>query len=529
MKFSRWMLSAATAALLTSPAFADVTIARAWAGTPPTINGSIAAGEWSGGATTNITHGKLVTMNDGQFLYALVDVTDDTTDDPLAGDFGDYFDIAVDVDLNNSQTFGTDILYGSCQDGRPFVKQHYIGFNTWTTCQTVEFASAAARAFGPTPNSATPHRFWEFKLDFQEIGVNPSTWTTSSGTPPRVRVNVGTHSETPSWTTANPDTAYFPGFSNMFAIDLAIGPSYPPLSDGPTFAGVGLVPSSYIDSFGYANINIANYYSAKDAPFGGNLNVFGHWNTLASYPGAKKYRVLYSKDGGAYTRLLQTWTNFKYTSGTWVATAIGPDADDAYVIPNPADIWYLTNLLISWQSGGFPEGTYNLRLELLNNGGAVLPPPPSNSLTLKIVNTPPVVQINNMKYGATTVCACAIATQGDAPNGYTFDVSVTDANGDLNGYSLSGLTGENISFGIASDAYSPGHVAEDGAYRWDGVTHLVLPTPPWRASTSCAYTFVLAASGRSQNGYGLIFPYVSYHKSLTIILGSGAGSISGCS
>jgi hypothetical protein len=35
----------------------------------------------------------------------------------------------------------------------------------------------------------------------------------------------------------------------------------------------------------------------------------------------------------------------------------------------------------------------------------------------------------------------------------------------------------------------------------------------------------LSASSRVQNGYGLVFPYVSYNKSLTILLGTAAGTI----
>jgi hypothetical protein len=525
---AKWVLCAA-AILLAVPAFADVEIARAWAGGSPTIDGVIGAGEWSAGTMTTIQHGKLVTMNDGHFLYVFLDVTDDTGNDPPTLMAGDYYALAVDVDQNHAVTPNIDLDYDACQDGRVFVKSYYLSASTFTGCQTVGFGSQGAIGFGATPNSATPHRFWEFKLDFQEIGVDPTTWTTSSGSNPKVRMNVGTHSDNPPFTTAQPDPNIFPDLTNTFQIDLAIGPSYPPGTTGPTFAGVGLVPSSYIDSFGYANINITNYYYAKDAPFGGNLNVFGHWNTLASYPGAKKYRVLYSKDGGPYNHLLQTWTNFQWNGTTWVAKAIGPDSDDSYAIPNPADIWYLTNLLISWQSSLFAEGTYNLKLELLNNGGGVIGAViPSNSLTLKIDNTPPAVKINSVKYGGSDVCACAIVTQGDPPTGFTFNISATDAEGDLNTYTLYGLTGENVSFGITSDAYDPTHVGADGAYKWNGVSGLNTPSTPWRATTSCAYTFVLAASGRSQNGYGLLFPHVDYHKSLTVILGTGPGVIQGC-
>jgi len=53
-----------------------------------------------------------------------------------------------------------------------------------------------------------------------------------------------------------------------------------------------------------------------------------------------------------------------------------------------------------------------------------------------------------------------------------------------------------------------------------------VPFPPFFAPYSCAYTFILSAQSRVQNGYGLVFPYVDYKKSLTILVGTGAGSIS---
>ena len=50
----------------------------------------------------------------------------------------------------------------------------------------------------------------------------------------------------------------------------------------------------------------------------------------------------------------------------------------------------------------------------------------------------------------------------------------------------------------------------------------------WRAPASCAYTFILSASSRVQNGYGKIFPYTDYHISLTVLKGVGAGYVHGC-
>jgi hypothetical protein len=513
---------------------ADVEIARRWASAIPAIDGSVSAAEWKFATTTPLAHGQMRTMNDGSYLYLLLDVTDDTVaDDNLNGFLsGDLFTIEVDKDLNRAVTPNVDYSYGSCQDGRIFVKSTHLSQCSYTGCQPVNANSLGARGFGATFNSATPHRFWEFRLSFDELGVDPTTWTTSAGSVPKVRINLCLFSVNPSFYTCQPDPSNCPDFSNLFQIDLATTPSFPIGSTGPVFAGVGLVPSTYIDANGYANLNIANYYYATNAPFGGNLNVFGNWNTLRFAYSAVRYRVLYSQNGGPYTRLKQTWTNFKFNGTAWVPSAIGPDAQDAYPVPPPWELWYLPNLLISWQSGKFGDGTYNLKLELINSGGTVLASPPGNSLTLFIDNTPPTVTINNASYNGTNLCECAIVTQGTCFSpplifrGFRFDLTVNDTWGALNSYALTYTYGNNQSGSITSDAYAPSHVNQDGANKWNGITNSIAPVfPPWCAPSSCAYTFFLSASSRVQNGYGLVFPYVDYKKSLTILLGSGTGSI----
>ncbi len=511
---------------------ADIEISRRWATTAPVIDGAVGGSEWTGAKATTLVHGQMRTMNDSSYLYVLLDVTDDTGNDPIPtpGVNGDFFSLAFDYDLNRAVTPHVDFFYSTCQDGRPFVKAYYITAGSFTGCRDVDPASQGARGFGPTFNSATPHRFWEFRLSLTELGVDPSTWTTSGGSLPHVRMNVGVHSANPSFDVAQPVNNQTPDFAlDVYQLDLATSASFPPGSTGPIFAGVGLVPSTYIDSSGYANIDISGYYYATNAPFGGKLNIFGHWNTLLFGYGAAKYRVLYSKDGGPYQRLRQTWTNFKYNGTTWVPFAIGPDVNDAYAIPSPFEIWYLPNLLISWQSDQFGDGTYNLKLELMNSVGTVLASPPGNSLTLFVVNTSPSVTINDMTYNGSSICECGIVTQGDFPNGFRFDITVTDPNGALNAYALGGTFGNNQSVPtIASDTYTPSHINQDGPKHWNGVTNRIVPSGflvfPWRASRSCAYTFVLSASSRVQNGYGLVFPYVAYNKSLTILLGTGTGS-----
>lgn len=526
--------------VLAASVVADTPVSASWTDAPPAIDGTVTPGEWNGATATTMTHAQVRTMNDGSYLYVLLDVIDDTFDEgpPLDPSLnGDFFTIAVDADRNSAITPNVDLAYSTCQDGRLFVKSYYIGGGAFTSCQNVDSESLSARGFGASFNSATAHRVWEFRLKFAEIGVDPSTWGSSGGATARVRANVGLNSGTPAFSGGEPSSALYPDLTNTYVINLALGPTtpvYPPGTDGPVFAGVGLVPSTYIESSGHASINIPGYYSAADAPFGGRLNVFGHWDSLRALPGAKKYRVVYSKDGGPFTRLLQTFTNFKFVGGTWVPQSISPDSADAYPIPPAGEIWYLSNLLIAWQSNQFSDGTYELRLEILNNGGVVLPSPAGNSVTLAIYNTAPFVKINSISYDdgnpmtSDTVCACSIVTQGDAPHGFRFNVTVTDGNGALNAWSLAAAYGENQSTGaVGSDNYAA-NVNADGPNQWNGDAAFTVPMTPFRATRSCAYTWILAASSRVQNGYGLVFPHVSYHVSLTTLLGTGSGEIMSC-
>ncbi len=515
------LVATAVLALVPGAVRADVPISASWAPAAPSIDGVVSPGEWTAGTATSLAHATMRTMNDGSFLYVLLDVVDDTSAQPPGvGVSGDWFAMPFDVDLNHAVTPNVDLSYSSCQDGRPFIKSYYLSPTSFTFCQDVTAPTSGVLAFGSTFNSATPHRFWEFRFSFSEIGVDPATWSLSGGTPPRVRFNVTTHSELPAFHSSEPDpSTYSSTMANLFALDLAMSPVYPAGSAGPVFAGVGLVPSSYIDADGYADINIAGYYAATDAPFGGSLSVFGHWTTLASTPGVKKYRVLYRQGAGPWTRLLQTWTNFKWNGTTWVQMAVGPDDDEAYRIPLPGEIWYLKDLLIGWNTSTFPNGEYELKLELLNNGGGVLPSPAGNSLTLFIVNAPPTVTINGVEYAGSPISACSIVTQGPAPDGFEFNVSVTDTYGALSAYSLYGIYGNNQSTGtIHGDSYAA-HVDEDGPHQWDGVSGITVPAPPWRADTTCAYSFILTASSRTQNGYARLFTNVNYHVSLTVLLG----------
>jgi hypothetical protein len=520
-RWRSWAAPAACAAavLCAASAHADVRVGRSWAARPPLIDGTVAAGEWNDAQVTTLAHGRMATMNDGRHLYVLLDVTDDTVDDPL-GSSRELFTLAFDVDLNRAVTPGVDLAYATCGSARPFVKTHYLGLYTFDGCRTVSAGSAGAIGFGTTPASpTTAHRVWEFQLEFAEIGVVPAAWTTLPDAP-HVRVNVGLGSQTPSFLQGEPQPDVFPAdLSLVFRVDLAIAPVFPPGSTGLTFAGVGFVPANLIDSSGYATVNVPGYsYGVTDAPFGGGLNVFGNWADLYAQ-GARTYRVLHAAPGAPPAPLLETWTNFRHTGATWSPRAIGPDAAGRYTVPPPGEAWYLPNLLVTFRTNGLADGTYTLSLELFDATGAPLPAPADNSLMLRVINTRPEANLHHILYGGVPIPACSIVWSGPTPSDFTFEITAADGNGALGGWSLGAVYGDNQRAHIAGDDYAA-NVGADGDNRWNGIRTTLLPTT-WRAPVQCAYALTVSAWSRSQNGYGPAVPGASYTKTFTYLAGTG--------
>lgn len=526
---------------------ADVPIMRRWAGSAPAIDGVVSAGEWSSAQSTPLAKGKLMTMNDSRYLYVLLDVTADTINNLTAAsgpNTGDWFRLAFDIDLNHAVTPNVDLDYSGCNDGREFVKSYRLGANSSTGCQNTDPDSIGKMGFGPTLNSSVPHRFWELRLDLNELGVDPSAFSSFPLVNPSVRFNVTTHSEAPAFNVHQPENNLLPSMANLFHLGIATTPIFPGARQ-PLFMGVGLVPATYIGTDGLANINQSGYYYASNAPFGGDLRVFGNWSSLRYNYGANRYRILYSKDGGPFKHLRQTWSNFRWDGVKWVVQAVGPDSSNSYPVPGFLELWYNPNQILGWNTAGvddtgarFEDGVYQLKLELINSAGTVLPSPANNLMTLKVINTAPYVHINSIKYAGADICECGIVTQGSAPRGFSFNITVSDTNGALAGFWLAGNYGHGKSTGtIYSDTYTDGgsnlgtpfnvsHVNADGPKKWNGVVDLTVPLggQQWRASKSCAYSFILSANSRVQNGYGYIFTGIQDFNNLTILLGSGDGS-----
>ncbi len=308
---------------------------------------------------------------------------------------------------------------------------------------------------------------------------------------------------------------------------------------GNIFMGVGHVPSTDIDSDGYATTAPGYFYRVKNAPFGGTLNLFMNLENFRSW-GASHYEVLVDGGGGAVPVSNVTWKTNKWNDvdKKYKPFTMAPDPDDAvhskYEIPidggtyNPG-LWNPTYFALRWPSGD--NGLYTFTVALYQKAGTTFTPiaipaamVPLNEMVLRIDNTPPTVNLNNIyqKKPPTVkeIESCVIV--GDGLNQFLFNITANDAEGHLYSYGLTGLYGNNKYLPIYSDSYGK-HINPPPApylpVHWSGAVNITVPATPKAVPCNCAYTFYLWAWGRSINGYNRI-QYVKYHKSITVHLKS---------
>jgi DNA-binding beta-propeller fold protein YncE len=313
------------------------------------------------------------------------------------------------------------------------------------------------------------------------------------------------------------NAAYITTNDSVGKVDLG---SLPPTT--LAFLGVGHVPSSMIGSDGYATTDPGYWIHFKDAPFGGTLNIFGNLNDFKKR-GASQYRVKVTY-GSTTTALTQSWTmaRFNPATGKFEAATVSPiSGTDRYQIPpeyptNP-ERWYPTFLMMRWPSG--ENGLYTFTVEILDAAGALIAPqPPGNTMTVKVDNTPPDVDLLAIYQSGVTapIDACDIVTSGS----HDFQVAVKayDANGHMLSYYADVYFGHNGYSGVGStDSYEAGHVNADGPRLWHGVTNARRPsaTTFWTAQCDCAHTFFVHAWKRTIDGYNYVI-YKYAHQSITI-------------
>ena len=293
------------------------------------------------------------------------------------------------------------------------------------------------------------------------------------------------------------------------------------LPDQPVFLAVGQIPSTDIDTDGYATST--NPLPVQDAPFGGTVDIIGNFTNFKAL-GATHYRVLVSRDGGAFTPLNLSWNAqlFNIASGHYVPTPVAPDIDGRYALPAQPELWLPLFQLMRWPTGS--NGLYSFRVELYKPGAAAgtwddLTPllAVGNQLALRVDNDLPEAEILHLyQTGASDanfIKACQIVSSGTSHFEVKFNAH--DPNGHLASYRVYALFGNNSSATVVPIQTYATHVNADGLHHWNGVVNLRGPTGGWAATCNCAHTFVLEVWKRTTDGRNAL-QRRDWHQSITI-------------
>ncbi len=199
----------------------EASLTSVWAASPPSIDGSIAFGEWTNTGQINLPHGYVTVANDNMRLYFLINLLGDSGDD--TGSSADYFWLSFDKNKDGAITPNVDLNYGLTNNTGNLRYQYYLGASSWTGLQPNTFSSRA-RGFGcffadgslsisafPFRFSCSRHRVWELAIDLSELGVSPGQ---------TVKFGLRTHSPTPAFTDNSPGN-FYNNFSSLHTITLA--------------------------------------------------------------------------------------------------------------------------------------------------------------------------------------------------------------------------------------------------------------------------------------------------------------------
>jgi hypothetical protein len=443
----------------------------------------------------------MLVMNDSQYLYLALDVTANTVDDA-----GDYFWLSVDVDRNATITPSVDLNYGQ-HPGNPndLGRQLYLGPGTWTGILSGPSDSMDAIGFGPSSALASDHRIWTVRLALAEIegalapGGSMIGFGLRTGT-----VTTGAALDEPN--------NFFSDFSALDQVVLATPGSIPSDVAGIVMAGVGLIPATLI-SDGYANVPAPYYVEPDDAVFAGVLNIVSNRATIEGLwaAGARRYRVQHQYAGGGYTPIDQGWTNYIWDGSTFVLEVVGPDANHTYPLQDPSVEYSINDLLLQWNSLGFPTGLHDFKVEFFH---ADMTPvtAPDQTLSLQLDNGLPQVHVTDIQHGGVSVPACSIVDMTGATDSVEVFITAYETNGHLYKWWIDAEWGDGASTLINSGSYPSPHPAD---HLWNGVTSLDAGSfvPP----TTCAYQFRVSADMRATNGY--IFPvgYATSYRNITLI------------
>lgn len=201
---------------------------------PPSVDGFVGWGEWDIDNVIEFDHGFIMVCNDETRLYILVDVLDDTVEDPRSSSSsGDHFVLMFDVDRNGEIT-SADLEYDLMTGTYNMRYRHLVPPGTlWGDTPSSSLSdytrSSVATGFGcfpgdfteilylpPVASSCSNHRVWEFGIDLREIGAEAGG---------DVRMGLQIVSQNPSFTDDIPE-GLFLDFTDLIEIELAAPPSH---------------------------------------------------------------------------------------------------------------------------------------------------------------------------------------------------------------------------------------------------------------------------------------------------------------
>lgn len=211
-------------------------LASAYTAAPPTIDGAINIGEWSGAGVMSFANGAISVLNDGIRLYVLINASGDTGNDSPTGQTPDYFWLTFDVNGDGQITRDVDLLYSFVPGTTNLRYSYFVAPFQTTTLQPGPIRSSMASGFScffadgslqilgvkPFRFSCSSHRVWEFGIDLREIGAQPGN---------NARMGVRVSSPNPSFTNDIPANPHG-DFTYLTQVSLASLPTPLPTPTG---------------------------------------------------------------------------------------------------------------------------------------------------------------------------------------------------------------------------------------------------------------------------------------------------------
>ena len=139
-------------------------------------------------------------------------------------------------------------------------------------------------------------------------------------------------------------------------------PGYLDTSSGPN-RGFGLRPNPpHADALIRSSVfpPSACHDTPSNAPFTGTIQLYG----CNQYPGGQYYRLLYSYNGAPATPFTNLDWYVDPFPGPGPALHVVPDAQGWYPILETPDAWFPPDELLDWPTGYFPDGLYDVTMEI---------------------------------------------------------------------------------------------------------------------------------------------------------------------